>query len=247
MVREYLLNRPQDGRQQVWVRINPIDHADAGADLSAIIPACPDGIMLPKTRSPADVDLVSRRIGNYEAEHDLPTGGISILPVATETPQSLFTLGEYAACGKRLVGLTWGAEDLSAAVGATTNRDEQGNWTTPYQLVRSLCLFAAHAAGVLAIDTLYADFKDSQGLRNSCNLARRDGFSGKLAIHPAQVDVINEAFTPSRAEVERAQRIVDIFAANPGAGALALDGAMLDLPHLVQAKNILAIVAEDEQ
>jgi len=240
LVCEYLSSRPADRRQQVWVRINPLDHAEAGADLSAVIPAGPDGIMLPKTRSPDDVELLGRRIGTYEAEHEIPIGSTRILPVATETPASLFTLGDYSRAGKRLAGLTWGAEDLSVAVGATANCERDGRWTVPYQLVRSLCLFAAHAAGVEAIDTLYADFSNTEGLRASCDEARRDGFSGKLAIHPAQVEVINEAFAPSAGEIERARRIVALFEANPGSGTLALDGVMLDLPHLTQAKKILA-------
>lgn len=245
LVCEYLANRAAGSCQQVWVRINPIDHTEAGADLSAVIPAGPDGIVVPKTRSPDDLEILGRRIGTYEAEHEIRVGSTRILPVATETPQSLFSLGEYRKCGKRLAGLTWGAEDLSAAIGATTNRDEDGNWTSPYQLVRNLCLFAAHAAGVEAIDTLYADFRNPDGLATSCAEARRDGFSGKLAIHPAQVEIINRSFTPSMEEIQRAKRIVALFEANPGAGTLALDGAMLDLPHLVQAKKIL-MVAEGE-
>jgi citrate lyase subunit beta/citryl-CoA lyase len=227
----------------LWVRINPLDHAEAGADLAAIIPVRPDGIVLPKARSAEDIDLLSQRIGLYEVEHDMPVGSIRILPVATETPQAVFALGGYAGCGKRLAGLTWGAEDLAAAVGATANRDGEGRWTMPYQVVRSLCLFAAHAAGVEAIDTLYANFRDEDGLRRACDDARRDGFSGMLAIHPAQVEIINRAFTPSAEELERAQRIVDLFAANPGAGTLALDGAMLDMPHLQQARRLLARAA----
>jgi len=242
---EFLSARAVDSRRQVWVRINSLDHAEAGADLAAVIPAGPDGIVLPKPRSPEDLELLGRRIGNYEAEHEMKVGVTRILPIATETPQSLFSLGDYRKCGPRLAGLTWGAEDLSAAVGATTNRDEHGNWTPPYQWVRSLCLFAAHAAGVAAIDTLYADFRDLEGLQRSCAEARRDGFSGKLAIHPDQVEVINRVFTPSADEIGRARRIVALFEANPGAGTLALDGAMLDLPHLVQARKLL-LIAEGE-
>jgi citrate lyase subunit beta/citryl-CoA lyase len=242
---EFLSGRNAGERKQVWVRINSLDHAEAGADLAAIIPAKPDGVVLPKPRSPEDLEILSRRIGNYEAEHELEVGSLRILPVATETPQALFSLGDYRQCGSRLAGLTWGAEDLSAAVGATSNRDELGNWTPPYQLVRSLCLFAAHAARVAAIDTLYADFRDREGLERSCAEARRDGFSGKLAIHPDQVEVINQAFTPSAEEIGRARRIVALFEANPGAGTLALDGAMLDLPHLAQAKKILSLAEKE--
>ena len=239
-VREFLDSRSADSSQQLWVRINPLDRPDAGADLSAVMPGRPDGIVLPKARSPDDVELLGRRIGTYETEYELVVGSTQILPVATETPGSLFRLGEYGQCGKRLAGLTWGAEDLSAAVGATANRDGNGRWTSPYVLVRSLCLFAAHAANVAAIDTLHANFRDLEGLAGACAEARRDGFSGKLAIHPGQVDVINRVFTPSVEEIERARRIVDLFAANPGAGTLALDGAMLDLPHLLQARRILS-------
>lgn len=243
LVREYLASRPENRRQQLWVRINPLDHAEAGADLGAVMPARPDGIVLPKTRSPEDIDVLGQRIGHYEAEYEFPVGSTRVLPVATETPQSLFSLGEYARCGKRLAGITWGAEDLAAAVGATANREADGRWTSPYQLVRSLALFAAHAAGVEAIDTLWANFRDPQGLETSCTEARRDGFSGKLAIHPDQVEVINRCFTPGADEIERAKRIVQLFEANPDAGTLALDGNMLDLPHLRQARRILALAA----
>lgn len=239
-VREFLDARRDGRRHSLWVRINPLDHADAGADLAAVIPGRPDGIVLPKTRSPEDIDVLSQRIGVYEVEYDIPGGSIRVLPVATETPQAIFTLGGYANCGKRLAGLTWGAEDLAAAVGATANRDREGRWTTPYQVVRSLCLFAAHAAGVEAIDTLFANFRDPAGLGRACDEARRDGFSGMLAIHPDQVDIINRVFTPSAEELERARRIVELFAASPGSGTLALDGVMLDLPHLQQARRILA-------
>ncbi len=236
---EYLSGLDADERRRIWVRINPVDHPEAGADLGAVMPKGPGGIVLPKTRSPDDVELVGRRIGTYEAEHEIKVGSTRILPVATETPQSVFSLGDYARCGPRLAGLTWGAEDLSAAVGAITAREADGSWTSPYILVRNLCLFAAHAAGVDAIDTLYANFRDHEGLEVSCAEARRDGFSAKLAIHPAQIEVINRAFTPSEEEIRHARRVVELFEANPGAGTLALDGAMLDIPHLVQARKIL--------
>lgn len=238
-VREYLGAHAGDRERPLWVRINALVQPEAGADLGAVMPMRPDGIVLPKARSPQDVETLATRIGHYEAEHEIPIGSTLILPVATETPASVFTLGSYGECGKRLAGLTWGAEDLAAAVGASGNRDASGRWTAPYQLVRSLCLFGAHAAGVPAIDTLHADFRDLEGLQASCAEARRDGFSGKLAIHPAQVEVINDAFTPSAEEVERARRIVELFAASPDAGTLSLDGVMLDLPHLEQAKRIL--------
>lgn len=246
LVSEYLAARGGEGNQEIWVRINSIDQPEAGADLAAVIRCRPDGIMQPKTRSPADLTLLGQRIGNYEMEHEIRIGSTLILPVATETPQALFSMGEYATCDKRLAGLTWGAEDLSAAVGALANKEADGSWTAPYQLARSLCLFAAHAANVAAIDTLFADFRDPEGLRASCDEARRDGFSGKLAIHPDQVGVINEAFTPDADEIARARRVVALFDANPGAGTLALDGTMLDIPHLKQARRILAMVEATE-
>jgi citrate lyase subunit beta/citryl-CoA lyase len=244
LAREYLAARPEGRAQQLWVRINPVDHPEAGADLGAVMPARPDGIVLPKARSADDLVLLGNRIGTYEAEHEIPRNSTRILPVATETPESLFSLGDYRRVGPRLAGLTWGAEDLSAAIGATTNKDASGNWTEPFRLARSLCLFGAHAAGVQAIDTLHSDFRDPDGLRASCEAARRDGFSGKLAIHPAQVDIINQAFTPSEAEIARARRIVELFEANPGAGTLSLDGQMVDMPHLSQARKILEMAGK---
>jgi citrate lyase subunit beta/citryl-CoA lyase len=243
LVRDYLSERQHARRHQLWVRINPLDHPEAGADLGAVMPLRPDGVVLPKTRSPDDVETLGRRMGTYEAEHEIPVGSTRILPVATETPEALFSLGDYARCARRLAGLTWGAEDLATAVGATANREADGRWTPPYQFVRSLCLFAAHAAGVEAIDTLWANFRDPEGLETSCAEARRDGFGGKLAIHPDQVEIINRSFTPSVAEVERARRIVELFQANPGAGTVALDGVMLDRPHLQQARRVLALSA----
>lgn len=241
LAREFLLARRGERRQQLWVRINPLDRQEAGADLAAVMPAAPDGIMLPKACSPEDVELLGRRMGTYEAEHEMQVGATRILPLVTETPAALFSLGEYSKVGKRLAGLSWGAEDLAAAIGATANREANGDWTSPYRMVRNLCLFAAHAAQVEAIDTIHAKFRDADGLARSCAEARRDGFSGKLAIHPAQVEVINQAFTPGEEEIANARRVVDLFEAHPGAGTLALDGVMLDIPHLKQARKILEL------
>ena len=212
------------------------------ADLVVILHGQPDGIVLPKVRSlPDDRGTAGPASGGLpERRHGLQGGDIRILPIATETPGSVFALGSYGRCGERLYGLTWGAEDLSAAVGATANQEADGTWTAPYQLVRSLCLFGASAAGVAAIDTLHADFRDAAGLRAACLRSRRDGFEGKLAIHPDQVAIINECFTPSAEEVAHARRVVDLFALNPGVAALALDGRMLDIPHLKRAQKILS-------
>ncbi|MDJ0908066.1 MAG: CoA ester lyase [Woeseiaceae bacterium] len=226
----------------VWVRINPLDTEDADADLEAVMPAGPDGIVLPKPCNAGDAIELGYRLDELEAANGLEKGSTRILPICTERPEALFSLGGYAGATDRLYGLTWGAEDLAAAVGATGNRDESGAWLPPYELARSLCLFAAAAAEVAAIDTVYTDFRNLQGLAKYASAARRDGFSGMLAIHPAQVAAINDAFLPSEAEIERAERIIELFAANPDAGALGLDGEMIDRPHLRQAESIIALV-----
>jgi citrate lyase subunit beta / citryl-CoA lyase len=228
---------------KLWVRINPLDSAAAEADLAAIVPAGPAGIVQPKTRSPADAIALGHRLDELEHGHGLRSRLIRILPIATETPAALFAMGNYLQVGARLAGLTWGAEDLSAAVGATASQLADGAWTAPFELVRTLCLFGAAAAGVAAIDTLHADFRDRDGLQASCARARRDGFTGKLAIHPDQVGIINENFLPAAAELAQAQRIVELFAANPGAAALSLDGRMVDIPHLRLAEKTLARAA----
>ena len=242
-VREYLAAHRDRSATQLWVRINPLETAESLQDLATVVAAAPDGIMQPKTRSADDVTRLGHYLDALETAYALPPGGIRILPVATETPEALFSLGGMSRVGPRLYGVTWGAEDLSSAIGATGNKDADGRWTTPYQLVRSLCLFAAGAARVAAVDTLYADFRDGAGLRAACSEARRDGFTGKLAIHPDQVGVINECFVPTAAEVAQAERIVALFAANPGVAALAFDGQMVDIPHLRQAEKVLARAA----
>jgi len=239
-VSEFLAALPQRKATQFWVRINPRDTPEAAVDLEAIAGSRPDGIVQPKTRSADDVISLGRQLDELEAQHGLPPGKTRILPIATETPEAIFSLGGFRRCGSRLYGLTWGAEDLSAAIGASGNKDSNGAWTPPFQLVRSLCLFGAAAAGVAAIDTLYADYRDTAGLRASCGEARRDGFSGKLAIHPDQVPVINECFMPSAAEISEAQRIVALFAGSPGVAALSFDGRMVDIPHLRRAQKTLA-------
>ncbi|CAD7341428.1 CoA ester lyase [Sphingomonadales bacterium 56] len=243
MVPTFIKERPRSGRKsQLWVRVNPLDTPWTLEDLAAIVPVAPDGIMLPKVNGPGDVAQVSHYLSALEAASGVEQGSIRILPVATETAVSPFRLGDYAAAGlTRLYGLTWGAEDLSSAIGASGNTDANGEWTHTYKMVRSLCLLGAHAAGGEAVDTLYVDFRDPEGLRASCKAARAEGFSGRVAIHPAQVDIINESFSPSADEVDFARRVVDLFAANPDAGTLGLDGKMLDIPHLKQAERTLAM------
>jgi citrate lyase subunit beta/citryl-CoA lyase len=236
LIRDFL--HDADGLE-VWVRINPLDTADALDDLRQILPAKPFGIVLPKPEGAKDVNQLSMLIDVLEQESELPAGKTAILPIVTERPAALFHMHEYAEATPRLRSLTWGAEDLSTAVGAHTNRDDAGHWLPPYELARSLTLFAAASAGVAAIDTVYTDFHDLDGLAEYASNARRDGFAGMLAIHPDQVAVINAAFTPSSAEIERAQKIVDLFARNPDSGVLGLDGEMIDRPHWLQAKRIL--------
>lgn len=228
-----------------FVRINPMDSDDAELDLEIVMAGKPDGIVLPKALAPRDIKDLSLRLDGLERDHGIDVGATKILPVATETPKALFALGKYSKVAGRLCGLTWGAEDLGAAVGALSKAGSDSEWSAPFELARSLCLFAAAAAGVAAIDTLYSDFRDGDGLNASARRARRDGFTGKLAIHPAQVDIINAAFTPDEEEIAEAQAIVDLFAANPGVGALGFKGRMVDMPHLVQAKKILALAAKN--
>ncbi len=244
LVRDYLQSA-SSRNCELWVRINALECDDALADLVAVVPARPDGIVLPKTRSPVDVVTLDDYLTVLEAEHGIEAGAVAILTVCTETPEALFDLADYQGASPRLRALTWGAEDLSAELGASTNKDEQGNWTPVYQLARSLCLLAARAAGVEPLDTVYTDFRDQAGLAESCHTARRDGFTGKLAIHPDQVAVINAAFMPSPEELAQAERVVAAFAAAPDAGTLSVDGKMLDMPHLKQAQRILALVERE--
>lgn len=229
------------GNDNVWVRINHIDSSDAELDLAGIMPAAPAGIVLPKSRGAQDVQELASTLDELEKQHGIEAGKTKILSICTERPEALFSLGSYMGASPRLYGLSWGAEDLGTAVGASTNRDADGNWLPPYEMARSLCLFAAAAAEVAAIDTVYTDYRNMDGLANYAENARRDGFAGMLAIHPAQVDIINRAFVPTAAELERAERIVALFEENPGAGALGLDGEMIDRPHLVQARRILQL------
>jgi len=238
----FLSKRPRASRSyQIWVRINPLDTDFALADLAAVVGSAPDGIMLPKPEGPADVQQLSHYLDALEVRAGLEPGSIGIVPVASETPGAVFKLGDYADTKlARLTAITWGAEDLSAAIGASTNLDANGEWAPAYKLARSLSLLAAHAAGVQAIDTLYVDFRNEEGLRASCRAARSEGFTGRLAIHPAQVAIINECFSPSAEEISHAERVLAAFAANPDAGTVGLDGKMIDIPHLKQAKRVLA-------
>lgn len=243
LVAEFIRSRRSDGGSpQLWVRINPLDSGLALADIAAAVPSEPAGLVIPKIDGPGDVVRIHHYLEALESANSIANGAIQVLPVATETAIAPFRLGDFAAAGlSRLYGLTWGAEDLSAALGASTNLAANGQWENTYQLVRSLTLMGARAADVEAVETLYVDIRDDEGLAETSRRARAEGFSGRIAIHPAQVDTINAAFTPSAAEVEYATRVVEAFAAD--VGTVALDGRMLDLPHLKQAQRVLALRA----
>ncbi len=241
-VTAFMMERPRGARKpQLWVRVNPFDTGLTLDDLAAVVAAAPDGIMQPKTNDPECLRRMSHYLDALETVYGVEPGSIKILPVATETAIAPFHLGDFAKAGlDRLMGLTWGAEDLSTAVGASTNLDASGEWAFTYKMARSLTLLAAHATGVQAIDTLYVDFRDDAGLRASCRAARAEGFTGRIAIHPDQVAGINESFMPSAEEIAHARRIIDAFAASPGVGTVGLDGKMVDIPHLKQAERVLA-------
>ena len=231
-------------RPFLCVRVNGLQTGLADADLDAVAPAKPDAIMLPKAEGGASVIHAAAKLEVREAQNELPDGHIKILPIATETAASLFVAGTYAGASPRLIGLTWGAEDLSAELGAHANRDTQGHFFDPYRLARALCLAGAAAAQVPAIDTVYVDFRNEAGFRRESENAARDGFVGKMAIHPAQIPIINAAFTPSPEALTHAQAIVDAFAKNPGAGVVGIAGVMYDRPHLARAERLLARVAK---
>ncbi len=246
MAREWLnVHRQQivEQRQAArWVRINALDSRMWREDLVAVMAGVPDGIMLPKAAGPIAVQQLAAELYELEQRFQIPTGSTKILPLVSETAQSALTIADYAGdSNPRLAGLTWGAEDLSAALGATRKRDAQGLWTDTFRFIRAQTLLAAHARGIMAIDTLHADFGDRDGLQRVADAARGDGFTGMLAIHPAQVPIINAAFTPSEAELAEARAVVAAFGANPEAGTLQIDRRMIDQPHLALARRLLGI------
>lgn len=218
-----------------FVRVNPLDSAFVRDDLATVLPARPDGLVLPKAEGADSVRQLAGMAGGA-----LPP----VLPIASETAAAVFAAGSYGPVGGQLAGLTWGAEDLPAAIGAATSRNPDGSYTSPYEVVRALALFGAHAAGVAAIETVYPNIADSEGLAAYVARGRRDGFTGMMAIHPSQVAIINAGFSPSQAEIAHARAVIAMFAANPGAGALKLDGKMIDRPHLKQAETLLARAGE---
>ena len=228
------------GGPLVYVRVNDLSTGLTDDDLAAVVPAQPDGIILPKSQGGADVQHLSTKLRVAEIENGLPDGGIRIIPIITETGLATLSTATYPNAGPRLAGLTWGAEDLSAAIGARTARDENGRYTDVFRVARALTLLAASAAEVPAIDTVFVNFRDLDGLRADCLEAERDGFTAKLAIHPAQVPVINEVFTPSAEAVAHASAVVAAFAAAGNPGVVGMDGQMYDIPHLKRAERLLA-------
>jgi len=225
-----------------WVRINPLDTPGWRDDLIAVMAGAPDGIMLPKANGPDQIQQLTAELYELEQRNQIPNGTTRILPLVSETPQAALTIPAYLGASlPRLAGLTWGAEDLSAELGASRKRDAAGQWTTAFQFVRAQTLLTAHARGIMAIDTLYDDFRDEAGLTAFAQASRADGFTGMLAIHPSQVPIINAAFSPSDEELAHAQAIVAAFASSTGAGALQIGGKMIDQPHLKLAKRLLGI------
>ena len=246
MIRDYLNAHTDRTRQQLWVRINPLDSDLSLPDLAAIMPGAPDGICLPKVYSAKEVNTLCNYLSAFEAREGLALGSTKILCVATETAASLLTFHTYLdGVSDRLVAMTWGAEDLSAALGASDNmHPNSGDYDDPYLMAKSLCLATCRAIDVQPVGVLWVNFRDGEGLEADCLRDRKAGFIGKIAIHPAQPPIINRAFTPSAEEIDFAQRVVDVFEQNPGLGTVGLDGKMLDMPHLKQARNVLAMAEQ---
>lgn len=237
IVRDCLAQQSK-GRERLWVRVNPLDGPHTLDDLVAIMPAAPGGIMLPKVSGRQDVDLLDHYLSALEVANGIERGSTPVIVLVTETAEAMFHTGDYKGAS-RVVALTWGAEDLADSLGASSNLNPDGSYGFTYELARSMCLLGAATAGVTAIDTIQSDFRDLDALRNRAEKVRRDGYRGMLAIHPAQVDIINAAFTPTESEIAEAQAIVDIFAANPGVGAIGYNGGMLDRPYLSRAEQLL--------
>jgi len=241
LVRARLLSAADRARPQLWVRVNAPSSAAFSADLAAVADAAPSGLVLPKVDTPHELVEVAQRLRVLERRAQRANGSVGLIVIATETPHSVFTLGGYRESVDRLHGLAWGSEDLSAALGASSKLEDGGSLSFTFRLARSMCLLAAAAARVQAIDGVYVDYRDTAGLAREAAAARRDGFTGKLAIHPDQVAAINTAFTPTAREVEWATAAVQAFEASSDAGVIGLEGRMLDRAHLAQARRILAL------
>ncbi|GLK43764.1 MULTISPECIES: HpcH/HpaI aldolase/citrate lyase family protein [Novosphingobium] len=237
LVHDFIKAHPEQ-RARLWVRINPFDGPHTLADLAAVMPAHPGGIMLPKVYGRADVEKLDHCLSALEVANGIEEGSTPVIVLITETAEAMFHTGSYKGA-PRVVALTWGAEDLADSIGASSNRNDDGSYSFTYELARSLTVLGAATAGVTAIETISADFRDLEALKARAEKVRRDGFRGMMAIHPAQVPVINAAFTPTEAEIAEAQEIVDVFAANPGVGAIGWKGGMLDRPYLARAERLL--------
>ncbi len=237
MVHDFIVANPEQ-RGRLWVRINPLDGPHTLDDLVAIMPARPGGIMLPKVYGRQDVETLDRYLEALEVANGIEQGSTPVIVLITETAEAMFHTGDYKGA-PRVVALTWGAEDLADSIGASSNKNADGSYSFTYELARSLTVLGAATAGVTAIETISADFKDLEALKARAEKVRRDGYRGMMAIHPAQIPVINEAFTPTEAEIAEAQEIVDVFAANPGVGAIGWKGGMLDRPYLARAERLL--------
>jgi citrate lyase subunit beta/citryl-CoA lyase len=238
------IDRAEAVPASLFVRVNPLDTMLTQGDLAAVVRAGLAGVLVPKANGATDIATIAALIDPLEAAAGMEPGSVRIMVVATETPLAMFQLGSYTPPHPRLIALTWGAEDLAAAIGATANKEADGAWTEPYRLARSLCLFASASAGVTPVDTLYADFRDTAGLEADCRRARRDGFLGRIAIHPDQVETINRCFSPSAEDVAEAHKIVAAFAAQPELGTIGIDGKMYDIPHLKAAQKTLAAAGD---
>lgn len=240
MLREKLA-APRVGSAQRWVRINALASGQSLADLCAVMASRPDGIVLPKAEHGAQAEQVHRYLEVLEQEHDIPIGSTGLALIAFESPAAVVNQASYLDMNRRVRAMSWGAEDLAADLGAASSREDDGRYSAASRHTRTVCLLTAAAAQVQAVDTAFTDFRDDQGLALSCQQARRDGFTGKLAIHPAQLAIINASFTPSTEELEHARAVIAAFAAQPDAGSVGLDGKMLDRPHLRQAERVLAL------
>lgn len=237
------LKAQASGLERLWVRVNPMDGPFTLTDLAAVMPGKPGGIMLPKVFGRADVERLDHYLSALEAANGIEIGATRVIVLITETAAAMFTTGDYAGA-PRVVALTWGAEDLAVSIGASSNRNPDGGYSFTYELARSLCLLGAATAGVTAIETIQSDFHDLEGLKKRAEQVRRDGYRGMLAIHPAQVDIINQAFLPGEDELAEAQEVVDLFDANPGVGAIGFKGGMLDRPYLARAQALLRLAGK---
>jgi len=239
LVRDFLTANAAQ-HERLWVRVNPMDGPHTLSDLAAVMPGKPGGIMLPKVYGRADVERLDHYLSAFEAANGIAAGSTRVIVLVTETAEAMFHTGDYKSA-PRVVALTWGAEDLADSIGASSNRNADGSYGFTYELARTLCLLGAATAGVAAVETIQGDFRDLDGLKARAEKVRRDGYRGMLAIHPAQVPVINAAFAPNADEIAEAEEIVALFAANPGVGAIGWKGGMLDRPYLSRALNLLRL------